>query len=258
MTDADALAAVLRRDRAIVTVALAGMAALAWLYLFRLTPPMAEMGMGMAMPQMRAWEPADVLLLFVMWAVMMVAMMVPAAAPMILMFATTYRRRRERELPVIGTGVFLAGYLVVWTAYAALASLAQWGLHRAALLSPAMASTSAVLGGGLLVVAGVFQWTPLKQACLARCRSPLAFLMSEWREGRLGALLMGLRHGAYCLGCCWLLMGLLFVAGVMNLAWVASIAAFVLVEKVIAGGERISRLGGVVLVVAGLLVMAQW
>jgi predicted metal-binding membrane protein len=253
----DALEALLRRDRAIVTGGLVGMAALAWLYLFRLARPMAEADTGMAMPQMQPWGPADVLLLFVMWAVMMVAMMVPSAAPVILVFTTTYRRRREREQPVVGTGVFLAGYLAVWTGYAALASLAQWGLHRAALLSETMASASALLGGGLLIAAGVFQWTPLKHACLARCRSPLAFVMSEWREGAAGALVMGLRHGAYCLGCCWLLMALLFVAGVMNLAWVAGIAAFVLVEKVVPGGEHVGRVGGVALALAGLWLMAR-
>lgn len=210
----------------------------------------------MAMPHPQPWEFADVLLLFVMWAVMMVAMMTPSAAPMILMFAMIHRKRREAERPGVGTGVFLVGYLVVWTASAALATLAQWGLHSAALLSPAMASQSPLLGGVLLIAAGVFQWTPLKNACLAQCRSPLSFLMTEWREGTIGALVMGVRHGAYCVGCCWMLMGLLFVAGVMNLVWVAAIAAFVLIEKVVAG-ERISRIAGVVFVAAGLLLMTR-
>jgi predicted metal-binding membrane protein len=240
-----------------VTAGLVGMAVLAWLYLLRLARALPEMDMGMAMPQMQSWGLIDLLLVFVMWVIMMIAMMIPSAAPMILMFTTIYRRRADEQRPVVGTGIFLAGYLVIWTAYAALASVAQWGLHGAALLSPTMASTSSLAGGGLLVAAGIFQWTPLKQTCLANCRSPLSFLMTEWRDGKRGAFVMGLRHGAYCVGCCWVLMALLFVAGVMNLVWVAAIAAFVLVEKVIPGGGRISRVAGVALLVAGLLVMTQ-
>ncbi len=240
-----------------MTAGLVGMAVLAWLYLVRLARTMPQMDMSLAMPQLQGWGLVDVLLVFVMWVIMMVAMMVPSAAPMILMFTTIYHRRADQQRPVVGTGIFLVGYLVIWTAYALLASVAQWGLHSAALLSPAMASTSRLVGGGLLLAAGVFQWTPLKRACLANCRSPLTFLMTQWRDGTRGALVMGLRHGAYCVGCCWMLMALLFVAGVMNLVWVAAIAAFVLVEKVLPGGDRLGRVAGVALCGAGLLVMAQ-
>jgi predicted metal-binding membrane protein len=137
------------------------------------------------------------------------------------------------------------------------AAVAQAGLHAAALLSPAMAATSPLLAGGLLVAAGVFQWTPLKRACLAACRSPLSFLMTGWREGRGGALRMGVRHGLYCLGCCWALMALLFVAGVMNLLWVALIAVAVLVEKVVPAGDLVGRVMGVILVAAGVLLAAR-
>lgn len=252
------LDALLRRDRAILGAGLLAIASLAWLYLVHLARSMPGMDMaGMAMPQVHRWGPVDLLLVFVMWAVMMVAMMTPAAAPMILTFATIYRRRSEQERPVVSTGIFLLGYVAVWTAYAAPAALGQWGLHEVGLLSPAMANTNALLGGGLLIAAGVFQWTPLKRACLAHCRSPLSFLMTEWREGRAGAFVMGLRHGAYCVGCCWILMALLFVAGVMNLLWVATIAVFVLAEKIVPRGEAISRLAGAVLLVAGVVILAQ-
>jgi predicted metal-binding membrane protein len=157
---------------------------------------------------------------------MMVAMMVPSAAPLVLIFARVNRQRRERESPVAPAAILLLGYVSVWAGFSAVATGAQWGLHSAALLSPMMVSTSPILGGMLLVLAGVFQWTPLKRMCLVHCRSPLAFLMAHWREGKRGPLVMGLHHGAFCVGCCWILMALLFVAGVMNLLWVAAIAVF--------------------------------
>jgi predicted metal-binding membrane protein len=255
-----ALEAVLRRDRAIGLAGLVAIAALAWLWLVHMAlgmehEAMGHAAMGMAMPQMAPWGPVDLLLLFTMWAVMMVAMMLPSAAPMVLVFTAVNRRRAEHARPLARTGIFVLGYVIVWAAYSAAAAAAQWALHAAALLSPAMVATSPYLAGAILVAAGVFQWTPLKQACLAGCRSPLSFLMTDWREGARGALRMGVRHGAYCVGCCWLLMALLFVAGVMNLLWVAAIAAFVLLEKVVPRGEWVGRVAGVLLVVAGLLVM---
>jgi predicted metal-binding membrane protein len=145
----------------------------------------------------------------------------------------------------------------VWTAFSALATLAEWGLHQAALLSTTMTATSPALDGGLLIAAGIFQWTPFKRACLKGCRSPLSFLMSEWREGGGGAFLMGLRHGAYCVGCCWFLMALLFVAGVMNLLWVAVIALLVMAEKFLPKGELLARVLGIALVIAGAARMAH-
>jgi predicted metal-binding membrane protein len=251
----------LRRDRLVVLGGLLGISALAWAYIGYMAWDMSRMAMpmDMAMPQMRTWGWVDLVLLFVMWAVMMVAMMVPTAAPMILIFAKVNRQRRERQQPFVPTAVFLAGYLLVWSGFSLLATLAQWGLHSAALLSPMMVSTSAVLGGFLLVAAGIFQWTPLKYACLKHCRSPLSFLMTDWREGMGGALVMGLKHGSYCTGCCWFLMALLFVAGVMNLLWVVTIAAFVLIEKAVPRGDLVGRIAGVILVVAGLaMLMRAW
>ncbi|HEX2219372.1 MAG TPA: DUF2182 domain-containing protein [Gemmatimonadales bacterium] len=260
-----ALETLVRRDRTVAVIALIAAAALAWASLIRMESGMdmgpgagmdMRSGVSMAMPGMHAWSPTELLLLFLMWATMMVAMMLPSAAPMILLVATVNRRRRERASPAAPSAAFAAGYLLVWTAFSAAAALTQWGLHEAALLSPAMASTSPVLGGLLLVVAGVYQWLPAKAACLHHCRSPVGFLGTEWREGTTGALVMGLRHGLYCMGCCWALMLLLFVAGVMNLLWVAAIAALVLVEKVTRAGPWIGRVAGIVLVLWGARLLA--
>ena len=206
----------------------------------------------MAMPGMHAWSPVEPLLLFLLWAPMMVAMMLPSAAPTILLVASVLRRRREHASPAAPTAVFVAGYLLVWIGFSAAAATAQWALHQAALLSPAMTSTSPVLGGLLLLIAGVYQWLPIKSICLHHCRSPLGFVNSHWREGSGGALRMGVTHGFHCLGCCWALMMLLFVAGVMNLLWVAAIAALVLVEKVVPGGQWLGRVAGLSLAGWGL------
>ena len=183
----------------------------------------------------------------------MVAMMVPSAAPMVLLFASVNRKRRERTSPYVPTAFFLLGYLLVWTSFSAAATLLQWSLHTAALLSSMMVSTSPLLGGFLLVAAGVFQFTPLKRACLSHCRSPLHFFMGEWKDGKSGALAMGTKHGTYCVGCCWVLMVLLFVAGVMNLLWVAAITVFVLVERVLPRGDVVGQVAGVTLILAGVV-----
>ena len=240
---------VLKRDRAVVLSGLLGVSALAWGYTFYLARDMGNV--DMAMVQLTPWAASEFLLMYVMWAVMMVAMMVPTAAPMILIFATVNRRRAERNVPFVSTGVFLLGYALVWSGFAAAATLAQWGLHSASLLSPMMETTNNVLGGIILVAAGAFQWSPIKYACLSNCRSPLGFIMSEWREGAGGALSMGLHHGLFCLGCCWVLMSLLFVLGVMNLLWIAALAAIVLVEKLSPGGHWVSRLTGLLLIAWG-------
>lgn len=261
----------MRRDRLLVASGLLLLACLAWLALVSLPmaslpapslPPgsldkhLREMGRAALMPRLQGWGAFDFLLVFGMWAVMMVATMAPSVAPMLLMFATVNRRRREQDAPFVPTGLFLAGYLAVWTGFSLLAAAAQWLLHSAALLSPAMVSASPVLAGGLLAAAGVFQWTPLKHACLAHCRSPLGFLLTSWREGRGGAFRMGLQHGVFCVGCCWVLMGLLFVVGVMNLVWVAAIAGFVLLEKLLPRGLWLSRSTGILLAAWGVWVVA--
>jgi predicted metal-binding membrane protein len=200
---------------------------------------------AMGMPEMAVWGVAELVMLFLMWTVMMAAMMLPSAAPVILLIVGTYRRRGHRSH--ILTLAFASGYLLVWTAFSAIAAVAQLFLHRAAVLSSAMAADSALIGGGILLVAGAYQWLPLKAACLTHCRSPLAFLTGHWREGVSGALGMGTRHGLYCVGCCWGLMLLLFAAGVMNLLWVGVLSLFVLAEKVAPQGARLGRITGVFL-----------
>jgi predicted metal-binding membrane protein len=189
-----------------------------------------------------------------MWAVMMVGMMLPSATPMVLAFATIGGQRTEA--PFTRTALFVLGYVAVWTAYSAVATLAQWGLHAAALLSHARGATSPLLGGAFLLAAGAFQFTRLRDACMSQCRSPVGFLLTQWRPGPWGALIMGVRHGAYCVGCCWVLMSLSLVLGVMNLVWMAVLTAFMLVEKVAPANETVSRAAGLVLVGWGLWVAA--
>ena len=259
-TQSTALESLLKRDRYIVVAGILLVAAIAWaytVYLARSNAGMGGMDMamgGMAMADMRSWGGADFLLMFLMWAVMMTAMMVPTATPMILTFAAVNRRRRANRQPFVSTGVFLAGYVAVWTAFSVLATLGNWGLHQASLLSSMMGeTTNSYLGGSLLLAAGAFQWSPLKFACLNHCRSPMGFVMTSWREGKAGAIRIGLEHGAYCLGCCWVLMALLFVLGIMNLAWIAALAAVVLAEKVLPKAEWFSRASGLALAAWGIL-----
>ena len=253
------VSAIVNSDRAVVGACLAGITALAWIYLIREAEEMSRIDMGMAMPQMTTWDAGHLGFLFVMWSIMMVAMMVPSVTPMVMMFTMVNRRRRQDPDRgfLLPTGIFVVGYLIAWSVFSAGVSVAQWGLHAAALLSPMMASTSAILGGSLLIAGGVYQWTPLKYACLVHCRTPMSFLLTSWRPGKGGALIMGLHHGLFCVGCCWVLMALLFVAGVMNVLWVGAIAAFVFVEKVAPRGELIGRVAGVLLVAAGLWVLTQ-
>jgi predicted metal-binding membrane protein len=244
-----------KRDRRVIIAGLVFLTGLSWAYLFYLAADMGGMGMA-AMPQVASWDAADVFLTFLMWAVMMVAMMTPSASPMILMFARLAGQRRESERSVVSTNLFWLGYLLVWTGFSALAALFQWLLHEAALISPMMVTTSPFLGAAILLAAGIFQLTPLKNLCLAHCRTPMGFLITEWREGKAGAVKMGINHGRFCLGCCWSLMALLFVAGVMNLLWVSIIAAFVLIEKIAPQGEWVGRVAGILLVGWGTWILA--
>ena len=256
------LGALLERERRVVALALTLVVAVGWLYILAgagmgmpalemsFAPWAAEggaMAMG-AMPAM-AWTPGYAVLLFFMWWIMMIAMMLPSAAPMILLYARIDRQQGGGRL--VSTGIFTGAYLLAWAAFSLLAVLGHWGLDRSGLLSSMMASTSAALGGGLLLAAGLWQLTPLKQACLRHCRSPLQFLTRYWRPGQGGALRMGLRHGVLCLGCCWSLMALLFYGGVMNLYWIVGLAAVVLVEKLLPRGRWFGYLLGAVLIAWG-------
>jgi predicted metal-binding membrane protein len=217
---------------------------------------MHGMHMEMSSPHAHAWGVSGFLSAFAMWSVMMVGMMLPSASPMILTFSSLERRRSDAR-PFARTGLFVLGYAIVWTGYSALAAFAQGVFQAAAVLSPMGASMSPYLAGGLLLVAGAFQLTPFKYACLDRCRTPVGFLMAEWRPGSGGALKMGLRHGAYCAGCCWAIMALMFVLGVMNLLWMAALAAFMLLEKVVPAGHRVGRVAGVLLMIWGASAVAS-
>jgi predicted metal-binding membrane protein len=245
-------------QRLVIYAGLAGIILLAWGYLVYLAGSLqkSSLGMDVTMPAMQAWGLTDTSVTFIMWVVMMVAMMTPSALPVILMYRTMSRTQHKDNDQLSYTWLFLLGYLVTWTVFSAAATLGQWGLHSAALLTPMMSSASPLLGGALLVAAGVYQFTPLKDACLSHCRTPMGFLMAEWREGKRGALVMGMRHGLYCVGCCWLLMALLFVGGMMNLLWVALIAVYILVEKVVPARMWLSRIAGIAAIAWGLWLVA--
>ena len=260
-TAAGALSALLRHDRAVVFGSLTFVIVLAWAYLLAgagVGMETMDMGGGQIMAMAPEWTPAYGLVVFLMWAVMMVAMMLPSAAPVTLLVAAIARKRREAGgAPGMSTAPFVAGYLGVWFGFAAAATVLQWRLDAAGQLSETMALASVVVAGGVLILAGLYQRTPLKEACLKHCRSPLSFLMQHWRDGALGALASGARHGVFCFGCCWMLMVLLFVGGIMNLAWIAGIALLVLVEKTLPWGGRMGRATGAVLVVWGALTLAM-
>ncbi len=261
-----ALETVLRRDRAIVLAALAVLTALAWADLAWLAQDMKMDGMdmtgfrsipagrGLMMPSDAPWQPIEFFYVFAMWAVMMVGMMTPSVAPTILVYARVGRQAVAQNKPFAGSGWFAAGYLIAWTLFSLLATFLQWALERLALLTPMMESGSNVLGAIILILAGLYQWTPAKAACLSYCQAPLAFIMRHggFRGDPRGALALGLRHGAYCIGCCWALMALLFVGGVMNLLWIAVLAILVLVEKAFPLGRIVARLAGSVFVAAGI------
>ncbi|MBZ7923886.1 DUF2182 domain-containing protein [Ensifer adhaerens] len=282
-----ALETLLRRDRAIVAAALVTLAAISWIYILWLASAMdmaaapashgsMDMGSAMDMPMdmpmstpmetqkgamtsmsaatVGPWTAATFAYAFIMWAVMMVGMMVPSATPMILLYARVGRQAAQQGKPFAATGFFAIGYLSAWILFALVAVLGQWLLDRALLLTPALASASAVLSGIVLIAVGLFQFTPLKDRCLSQCQAPLLFIQNHggFRRKAVGAFGLGVRHGLYCVGCCWALMALLFVGGVMNVLWIAAIAIFVLAEKVVPGGRILSRIAGVALFLAGL------
>ena len=223
-------------------------------------PDMPGMNMSAAItPMSRSWTPGDFAFMFAMWAIMMAGMMTPSAAPMILIYARVARQSALDGRPLAATGWFASGYLLSWTAFSVVAAFAQGVLNRVALLTPMMAVASNRVGGVVLIAAGVYQCTPLKDSCLKHCQSPFAFIQSHagFKRGFAGSLGLGLRHGFYCIGCCWALMALLFAEGVMNITWIAAIAMFVLIEKVLPAGRMIARFAGASLVVGGLWLLAK-
>ena len=250
--------AVLRRERPVIAAGLAAVAALAWVYLWR------GAGMGMSAIDMTTLSlfphrQADVMgemdstwpVIVAMWWVMMIAMMTPSAAPLVLLYGLVLRRHaapgHSAYLPSL---LLLAGYLVVWLAFAVAAAALQKALQPAGLLSAMMLSSkSAALSAAVLAAAGLYQLSDFKHTCLAQCRDPVRFLTEHWRPGRFGSFVLGVRHGAYCVGCCWMLMALLFVGGVMNLIWIAMLTLVVLVEKLAPAGATIGKLSGGLLIV---------
>jgi predicted metal-binding membrane protein len=253
------LDAALRHDRTLVVAGLATVIALSWLWLLMgagLHMDEMDMGGGQVMLMTPPWTPAYAAMIFLMWIIMMAPMMLPSAAPAILFLAARTRQKGERHA-IRSSSQFALGYVVVWAAFSLIATGLQFGLDRAGLLSGTMASGSVVLAAALLIAAGVYQWTPWKQACLQHCRSPLDFLTRYWRQDPLGPMRAGAWHGAFCLGCCWMLMGLLFVGGLMNMLWVAGLAVLVLIEKLFPLGPRVSQLTGAALIVWGVFVLVH-
>jgi len=259
----DLLEAAIRRDRLVVIAGLALVMTLAWGWLIfgagfpmapEAAPGMPDMPGMAAMVAPAAWGLSYAGLMAFMWWTMMVAMMLPGAAPTLLLFARVNRKERDNSRPYVPTGAFAAGYLVVWGGFSLLATGLQWWFEQLGLLT-SMTATSMWLGGAILIGAGAWQLTPIKSICLRHCRSPLSFLSHRWRPGRTGAVRMGLEHGAYCLGCCWFLMGLLFFGGIMNLYWIIGLAAFVLLEKTAPIGNRIGRVAGLALAGWGIYLL---
>jgi predicted metal-binding membrane protein len=266
--------AVLRRDRIVIVLALAMLTALAWSYLLWLSADlkmdikmhimdmgdfrMIPFGMGFLMPAQMPWRAMEFAFVFAMWTVMMVGMMTPSAAPMFLMYARVGRQTQAQSRPLVATVWFGAGYFLVWIAFALLATLVQWAFDRIVLLDFTMATTSTVVGGFLFVAAGSYQWTRLRDVCLTQCQKPFAFLMRQggFRGDALGSLMLGVRHGAYCVGCCWALMALLLVGGVMNVLWIFLLALFILLEKVTPFGRQIALLAGVILIAGGVWLLS--
>jgi predicted metal-binding membrane protein len=234
------------RQRRYATIVLA-LAAMCWGFLAWTAIDMSNPFARLTMPISADWAASNVFAIWTMWAFMMAAMMLPSAIPMILIFVTLSERNNES-----GRGrAFVAAYLVVWFLFSAAATLVQWALQALDWVDAMIVSTSAVLTGVLLLLAGAYQFSPLKRLCLARCRTPLVFVLGEWRPGIYGAYVMGTRHGLFCMGCCWALMGLLFVGGAMNLAWIAAISILVALEKLLPQGQRIAAALGVALLAAG-------
>lgn len=246
-----------RRDTLAVLFSLTAITLLAWAYLIDMAGDMTTMSSPANLMSVHPWTAREFGFMFLMWTIMMVGMMVPTAIPMTLTYAAVARKADAQQTPIAPTGVFVTGYLVIWTVFSVAATTAQWGLEQAALLSPMLVTTSPTIGASLLIAAGLYQLTPFKQACLAKCRGPIHFLAHHWRPGALGALRMGIAHGLFCLGCCWVLMLLLFLGGVMNLMWIAAITLFVLLEKVLPFGPQGGRISGIAMIVVGVVVVAN-
>ncbi len=259
---------VLKHDRVVVLSALIVVMMLAWFY------TLAGVGMSMnafemtAMPNLiveqssttvtyNSWDFLHFSLMLAMWWLMMIAMMLPSATPTILLAAALNRRSQSNKAPYGRTAFFTAGYLIAWFIFSVIAVLCQWLLEYSGMMSSMMQNSSRTIAAGLLLMAGIWQYTPIKQACLRHCRSPVHFLTRNRRPGDIGALVMGLHHGAYCLGCCWFLMGLLFVICIMDVYWIIGLTLFVLIEKLFSKGPLFSQVSGITMIAAGIILLAS-
>lgn len=249
----------LLRERLLVFIGLGGVVIVCWGYLLAASIDMYGAMDGLSAWMMSAnWDAEYFLLIFLMWSVMMIGMMLPSAAPVILLYGLVVRKDATVSSAVSQIYAFAAGYLLAWTVFSLLATVTQALLSQALLLTPMMESGNTRFGAAVLIVAGAYQWSPLKQSCLTLCRSPAEFIARYWQKGRAGALRMGLRHGWICIGCCWALMLLLFFGGVMNFWWIAAITLFVLLEKIAPLGAGGGKLSGAALIASGLAVLLGW
>ena len=259
----------LRRDRLIVVIALTTVIIVSWVYILSgagmgisaidmTRENLSQDGIaGMAMMTPAVWAVDYIVLMIFMWWIMMIAMMLPSTSPMILLFVMLNRKQREKANPYVSTGIFALAYLVTWLAFSLVAVVLQASFQHLTWLSPMLMNNSVILGGLILLAAGIYQLTPIKQACLRHCRSPIQFISTRWRAGKMGSFQMSLEHGAYCVGCCWFLMGLLFFGGVMNLYWILGLAIFVLLEKMVPMGHWISYATGFGLTGGGVWFLVQ-
>jgi predicted metal-binding membrane protein len=237
----------LQRERYLILGVLLVLAALAWCLLIWQAPMMNNQAMGLTMGM-------SAVLFIAIWAVMMVAMMFPAA-PMILMFSAVYAGKRRQEQLYVPTWIFVSAYLLVWVLSGVLAYVLALGIENLAGRSMWLMENAARISGIILVIAGLYQLSPLKHVCLSKCRTPLQFLLTSWHDGYVGAFRMGIEHGAFCLGCCWLLFVILFPLGIMNLAVMALVTALIFAEKALPIGRQISQLTGIGLIIYGVIVL---
>lgn len=246
------------KDRFVILAILSLVTLLSWAYLVDMAIDMDNMMAMGHMMQMPVWTTSYFIAMLLMWVIMMTGMMVPTAIPMALVYAAIARKAASQGTPIAPTSAFVSGYVVMWGLFSVAATFAQWGLDEAALMSPMMVTNSPWLGAVLLIVAGLFQFTPWKDSCLQHCRAPAHFISQSWKPGVWGAFRMGVEHGAYCIGCCWILMGLLFFGGVMSLLWIAGITLFVLLEKVLPLGDFGGRIAGGGMALTGLVLLVLW
>ena len=276
MAQNSVLESVLQKDKAILIGGLVSIILISWIYILsgagmgmdilRMTIPNSEQMQSMNentslididLMASAVWNTQYAILMFFMWWIMMIAMMLPSASPTILLYAQVIRKNYNRKKYLVPTIIFTLGYIFSWGVFSLIATYTQWGLESLGLLSSMMSSNNVILGSSLLLVAGIYQLTPIKHSCLRHCRHPMQFLTLHWRNGMRGACQMGLYHGIYCLGCCWFLMALLYVGGVMNLFWICGLAIFVFLEKTIPSGHWLAKITGIFLILWGVWLLSH-